>query len=90
MNTLANANLFSRLFDQLDSAARLAIETPEGARISYGDLIARFVHSDRFPALAEVSAAGLFYVAEGPEESFRWGLGRILDGIATLVTSTKR
>src|SRR6476620_7726178 len=40
MNTLANANLFSRLFDQLDSAARLAIETPEGARISYGDLIA--------------------------------------------------
>src|SRR3982750_1193883 len=41
MNTLANANLFSRLFDQLDSAARLGSETPEGARISYGDLIAR-------------------------------------------------
>src|SRR3954463_2420756 len=41
MNTLANANLFSRLFDQLDSAARLAIETPDGTRISYGDLIAR-------------------------------------------------
>src|SRR3954454_2529177 len=40
MNTLANANLFSRLFDQLDSAARLAIETPDGTRISYGDLIA--------------------------------------------------
>src|SRR3954464_508658 len=40
MNTLPNANLFSRLFDQLDSAARLAIETPEGQRISYGDLIA--------------------------------------------------
>src|SRR3954464_14065023 len=41
MNTLPNANLFSRLFDQLDSAARLAIETPDGTRISYGDLIAR-------------------------------------------------
>src|SRR3954449_3410388 len=41
MNTLANANLFSRLFDQLDSAARLAIETPDGTKISYADLIAR-------------------------------------------------
>jgi len=34
-----NANLFSRLFDTLTDPARLAIETPEGARISYGDLI---------------------------------------------------
>ncbi len=35
-----NANLFSRLFDQLDDPARLAIETPDGVKISYGDLIA--------------------------------------------------
>jgi malonyl-CoA/methylmalonyl-CoA synthetase len=35
-----NANLFSRLFDQLDDPTRLAIETPDGAKISYGDLIA--------------------------------------------------
>lgn len=35
-----NANLFSRLFDTLDDASRLAIETPEGTHISYGDLIA--------------------------------------------------
>jgi malonyl-CoA/methylmalonyl-CoA synthetase len=41
MNTIANANLFSRLFDSLDDASRLAIEIPDGARISYGDLIAR-------------------------------------------------
>lgn len=34
-----NANLFSCLFDGLDDPARLAIETPEGQRISYGDLI---------------------------------------------------
>ena len=40
MNTTANANLFSRLFDSLDDASRLAIETPDGQRISYGDLIA--------------------------------------------------
>src|SRR5881227_2311543 len=41
MNTTANANLFSRLFDNLDDPARLAIEMLDGARISYGDLIAR-------------------------------------------------
>lgn len=41
MNQAANANLFSRLFDGLDDAKRLAVETHDGAPISYGDLIAR-------------------------------------------------
>src|SRR6266436_3963621 len=41
MNTAANANLFSRLFDSLDDPNRLAIETLDGQRITYGDLIAR-------------------------------------------------
>ena len=41
MNTAANANLFSRLFDRLDDPNKLAIETLDGERIIYGDLIAR-------------------------------------------------
>ncbi|MDO9058234.1 MAG: malonyl-CoA synthase [Bradyrhizobium sp.] len=41
MNTTANANLFSCLFDGLDDPSRLAIETPDGQHISYGDLMAR-------------------------------------------------
>jgi malonyl-CoA/methylmalonyl-CoA synthetase len=41
MNNSVNANLFSRLFDRLDDPARPAIETLDGKRISYGDLIAR-------------------------------------------------
>ena len=40
MNTNANANLFSRLFDGLTDPGKLAIET-DGRRISYGDLIAQ-------------------------------------------------
>src|SRR4051812_43300147 len=40
MNTTANANLFSRLFDGLDDPSRLAIEMLDGTRISYRDLIA--------------------------------------------------
>jgi malonyl-CoA/methylmalonyl-CoA synthetase len=41
MTTPKNANLFSRLFDDLDDPNRLAIETLDGQRISYGELIAR-------------------------------------------------
>jgi malonyl-CoA/methylmalonyl-CoA synthetase len=39
--TIMNANLFSRLFDRLDDPGRLAIETTDGQRISYGELISR-------------------------------------------------
>jgi malonyl-CoA/methylmalonyl-CoA synthetase len=39
--TIMNANLFSRLFDALDDPARLAIETTDGQRVSYGELISR-------------------------------------------------
>src|ERR1700730_7084572 len=38
--TIMNANLFSRLFDGLDDPTRLAIETTDGQRISYGELMA--------------------------------------------------
>jgi malonyl-CoA/methylmalonyl-CoA synthetase len=37
--TIMNANLFSRLFDGLDDPNRLAIETADGERISYGELM---------------------------------------------------
>ncbi|HEY3794103.1 MAG TPA: AMP-binding protein, partial [Bradyrhizobium sp.] len=66
-----NANLFARLFDDLDDPRRLAIETIDGQRISYGELIARagqmanvLVSSgvktgDRVAAQIEKSVAGL-------------------------------
>jgi malonyl-CoA/methylmalonyl-CoA synthetase len=71
MNTLANANLFSRLFDGLDDPGRLAIETVDGQQITYGDLIARAGQTanvltargvkpgDRVAAQTEKSVAGL-------------------------------
>ncbi|RTL54052.1 MAG: malonyl-CoA synthase [Bradyrhizobiaceae bacterium] len=34
-----NANLFARLFDDLEDPSKLAIETADGNRISYGELI---------------------------------------------------
>jgi malonyl-CoA/methylmalonyl-CoA synthetase len=71
MTTPENANLFSRLFDGLDDPSRLAIETVDGQRISYGDLIARAGQTanvlaaggvkpgDRVAAQTEKSVAGL-------------------------------
>src|ERR1700744_916701 len=71
MNTPANANLFSRLFDGLDDPTRLAIETVDGQRISYGDLVARAGQmanvlvsrgvkvGDRVAAQTEKSVSGL-------------------------------
>ena len=69
--TTANANLFSRLFDGLDEPSRLAIETADNKRITYGDLIAmagrmanvlvdRGVQvGDRVAAQTEKSVSGL-------------------------------
>jgi malonyl-CoA/methylmalonyl-CoA synthetase len=71
MNTAANANLFSRLFDGLDDPNRLAIEQLDGTRISYSDLIARAGQianvlvergvkpGDRVAAQTEKSVSGL-------------------------------
>src|SRR6185437_8757443 len=71
MNTQANANLFSRLFDRLDDPNRLAIETRDGERISYSGLIARAGQianvlaargvkpGDRVAAQTEKSVSGL-------------------------------
>jgi malonyl-CoA/methylmalonyl-CoA synthetase len=39
--TIMNANLFSRLFDGIDDPNRPAIETIDGQRISYAELMAR-------------------------------------------------
>src|SRR3954470_11213216 len=71
MNKAANANLFSRLFDDLDDASRLAIETHDGQQISYAALIARAGQmanvlvargvkpGDRVAAQTEKSVSGL-------------------------------
>ena len=71
MNQTANANLFARLFDGLDDPSRLAMETHDGQRITYGDLIARAGQmanvlvsrgvkpGDRVAAQTEKSVSGL-------------------------------
>ena len=58
---------------------------PIGAQ--YGELIARFVHADRFPALAAAVDAGIFRPDAGDDAdaSFDFGVTRILDGLESLI-----
>ncbi|WP_436522066.1 TetR/AcrR family transcriptional regulator [Actinoplanes sp. HUAS TT8] len=55
----------------------------------YGALLARFVTADRFPALAEALAAGVF-ASDEPDDGFEVGLARLLDGIELLIAGSGR
>jgi AcrR family transcriptional regulator len=78
--------------------ATLAANFEEAARSSerpdpmagYGGLLARLTDPERFPALHAVIAAGVFDAGDPPEEEFRFGLERILDGVAALVRARAR
>lgn len=67
----------------------LPADTAEGQHQAwqYGEMLARLVDAERFPALAELIDAGVF--AERPDEEsdvgFRAGLDLILDGVDVLV-----
>jgi AcrR family transcriptional regulator len=59
----------------------------QGDQAEYGRLIAHFVTPERMPALAAATAAGIFAAGDGDlEESFAFGLTRVLDGIDVMVT----
>ena len=55
--------------------------TPEEAMLGYWRTLQRLVDPARFPELAEVIASG----EADDEDDFRFGLDRILDGVATLI-----
>ncbi len=54
---------------------------------SYAGMLRRLADPQRFPALREFVEAGVFDVADGPDDEFIFGLDRILDGIATLINA---
>jgi AcrR family transcriptional regulator len=59
----------------------------------YGRALARLVDAERFPALAEVIASGVFEPGgadAGPGGDFEFGLARVLDGIAALSAARRR
>ncbi len=60
---------------------------------AYGNMLARLVEPERFPALAELVAAGGFDPGPsdgGADPEFDFGLARVLDGIEQLVDAARR
>lgn len=60
---------------------------PQEMMAGYGNLLARVLTPERFPALTEVLESGVFHKPDHPDDEFKFGLARILDGVEVLVRS---
>ncbi|WP_314619795.1 TetR/AcrR family transcriptional regulator [Streptomyces stackebrandtii] len=70
-----------------DLAAAMAAgdDRPEEVLARYGRTLRRLADPERYPAVGRLLDSGVLDVADEPEAEFRFGLDRILDGIAVLV-----
>jgi AcrR family transcriptional regulator len=69
------------------AAIQASGKTPQAWLSSYARLFAKIAETRRFPALSKFVAAGVFDTYDDPDDEFIFGLDRILDGIAALVTA---
>lgn len=74
-----------------DVAAVIATsgERPEQVLSRYGHTLRRLADPERYPAVTRVLDAGVMDEADEPDYEFRFGLERLLDGIAVLVEGKK-
>ncbi|WP_395361830.1 TetR/AcrR family transcriptional regulator [Streptomyces sp. YH02] len=70
-----------------DLGAAIAADgaSPEDVLARYGRTLRRLADPERYPEVAGMLDSGVMDVADEPEVEFRFGLARILDGIAVLV-----
>ncbi len=59
--------------------------TPLEWMSSYPRILAGLADPQRFPALTQFIAAGVFEAEDGPDDEFIFGLDRILDGLEALI-----
>ena len=59
--------------------------TPVEWMSSYPRILAGLADPQRFPALTQFIAAGVFEAQDGPDDEFIFGLARILDGLEALI-----
>jgi hypothetical protein len=67
------------------AAIRASGLDPDQWMASYPRMLAELADPLRFPALTRFIAAGVFEVADDPDDEFIFGLDRILDGVAVLI-----
>jgi AcrR family transcriptional regulator len=69
----------------IEAAIRASGLDPVEWMASYPRMLRQLTDPQRFPALTAFIAAGVFDVADGPDDEFIFGLDRILDGIEALI-----
>lgn len=69
----------------LEDGFMRAAGSPDEAMSQYSRTLLRLTDPERFPALRAVLEAGVFDHADDPDDEFRFGLARILDGVEVLV-----
>jgi AcrR family transcriptional regulator len=69
----------------IGAAIRASGLDPDQWMASYPRMLAELADPLRFPALTRFIAAGVFDVADDPDDEFIFGLDRILDGVAVLI-----
>jgi AcrR family transcriptional regulator len=71
----------------IGAAIRASGLSPSEWMASYPRMLRDLTDPQRFPALTEFLASGVFDVADDPDDEFTFGLDRILDGVAALISS---
>jgi AcrR family transcriptional regulator len=69
----------------IEAAMRASGQSPTAWMSSYANLLRELTDPQRFPALTTFIDAGVFDMADEPDDEFIFGLGRILDGIEVLI-----
>jgi AcrR family transcriptional regulator len=69
----------------IEAAIQASGASPQDWMSSYARMLTKLADPDRFPALTEFIAAGVFETYDDPDDEFTFGLDRILDGIQALV-----
>ncbi|MFJ7131161.1 TetR/AcrR family transcriptional regulator [Streptomyces sp. NPDC098101] len=62
-------------------------DPPEEVMGRYARTLRRLADPEEYPAVTRVLESGVLDVADAPEDEFRFGLERILDGVAVLVAA---
>ena len=70
----------------IEAAVRASGKTPDEWMASYAQTLTVLADPQRFPALTKFIAAGVFDRADPPETEFAFGLDRVLDGLAALIS----
>ncbi|MFJ5711948.1 TetR/AcrR family transcriptional regulator C-terminal domain-containing protein [Streptomyces sp. NPDC093105] len=70
---------------ELAEAVEASGAAPQEAMGQYSRTLRRLVDPAVFPRVAQVIESGVLDQADGPDDEFRFGLARILDGVAALV-----